>query len=313
MGMNNSENLEHALTWFVALQDEACDEDLHRRFRIWLAQDEANLQAYEQAQRLWGQLDGLKQAQSRMRVSRRKRSQPSMTQFGCVLLLIAGLSSALWQDYSVQPLEWQTAAGEQRVIELADGTKIQMNGASRLSAKVTWWRREVNLLQGQALFDVHHQSFPCFTVQVHATQIRDIGTRFDVQILADETQVSVLEGEVELVSRSAWQGQQIIAGFGSRFDKNGIVKPIKALNPEQAVAWTQGRMILNRTPLSEVVDALQCQHNLNFVFTDRDIARQTVSGNFNSTELKPFLSALEKILPIEVRQQRQTVFLSARH
>lgn len=304
--------LEQAITWFVALQDEACDETTRECFQQWLSQHESHVAAYAQAEHIWGNLDklnthdvpGLKAA--RAAYHREWRSS------GAVGLLCIAIATGWWWDYRAEPIELATGIGERRNLSLADGSQIQLNAATRLTAKVSWCRRQVVLHQGEAMFDVAHRTFPSFSVKVGNMRILDIGTRFDVNMRPNDSQVSVLEGEVELKRDGAWLGDSLKAGFSGRFDKSGRLQAVQIASADQVSAWLNGRLLFDRTPLSEVIYQLERQHSLSFVFADPSLANETVSGSFDAADLKPFLNALEKILPIRVQHHHQKVILSRR-
>lgn len=306
--------LEQAITWFVALQDEACEQTTRERFQQWLSQHESHVAAYARAEHLWGNLDqlvtddipGLKAARAAQ-----PRQWRSAISAGVGLLCIA-IAAGWWLDYRVEAIELATGIGERRNLTLADGSQIQLNAATRLSAKVSWCRRQVVLQQGEAMFDVAHRTFPSFSVQVGNMRILDIGTRFDVHMRSDDSQVSVLEGEVELKRDGALLGDSLKAGFSRRFDKSGRLQAVQVANADQADAWLNGRLLFDRAPLSEVAYELERQHDLSFVFADPSLANETLSGSFDAADLKPFLNAVEKILPIRVQHQHKKVILSRR-
>jgi transmembrane sensor len=61
--------------------------------------------------------------------------------------------------------------------------------------------RFVELVKGEALFEVRPDPRRPFTVTAGDASIRDVGTRFNVYRGADNTTVSVLEGEVQVSVR----------------------------------------------------------------------------------------------------------------
>lgn len=307
-------SFEQAVAWFVALEDECCNEDTRRRFEQWLARDASNPPAYDAATRLWNDLDGIKsQTLPGLDEARSLRGRKHRWQHTAIVLWL-GLAGGVgwWLDHRAPIVEFSTGIGERRSIELADGSHIQLNAATQLSVKVSWWRRDVTLRQGQAMFEVEHRRFPAFEVHAGSLDIVDLGTRFDVDRRAGGIEVSVLEGEVALSADGMEQGESLKAGFSRRLDEHGRLQPMQTLDQEAAGAWLKGRLVFDHAPLSEVIEEMERHHAVSFVLKDPDLAKETLSGQFDIQDLKPLLVAIEKILPVKVQRQSNAVMLSRR-
>ncbi|CAD6881211.1 hypothetical protein [Methylomonas albis] len=306
--------LKQATTWFVALQSEHCNDKQLQTFEQWLLQDPAHQQAYAEVTGLWGDLDTLKTRKitglDAARSARPRIWRNSKALTGC--LLLGAILTGAWLDYSTPGTDYRTSIGEQQTVQLADGSQMQLNTNTQLSVRLSWWRREIELQQGEAMFKVAHQAWRPFTVHTGDLQIKDIGTVFNVRHDTLGTAVSVLEGEVSLLAGRSWFGENLAAGFSRKIDQNGHWQKSGKTSVEQVAAWTSGQLLFDHTPLAEVVAELERYHTVRFAFADPALAKQTLSGSFNSADLKPFLQALEKILPIRVQRQKQTIVLYAR-
>lgn len=305
---------EQAVAWFIELQSENCAENRRRRFQAWLDADEAHRQAYQEAEALWSNLNALKTASvpglADARAARPQRRVSAGA--GLSALLLASLLAGWWQDYSAPSLSYETGLGERRHIDLADGSQLELNAQTRLTVRLSWLRRRIELQEGEVLFTVAHQSLRPFEVEAGKLVIEDIGTVFDVKKRPEAGAVSVLEGEVELRTGQEWFGERLKAGFVRRIGKDGHLLPAEKTDAEQTEAWTQGRLLFDHTPLSEVTAELERHHPVRFRFADPALARQTLSGNFDAADLEPFLQAIEKILPLRAKRQKQTIVLSGR-
>jgi transmembrane sensor len=110
----------------------------------------------------------------------------------------------LWlQHLNAAPLYYSAGIGERRFIELEDGSEVRLNTRSRIAIQITPHGREVQLLEGEALFDVVHDSQRPFRVVIDDAVINDVGTKFDVYRQPTKTTVSVMEGTVEVSTGSA--------------------------------------------------------------------------------------------------------------
>jgi transmembrane sensor len=95
---------------------------------------------------------------------------------------------------------YSTALGEQRSIQFEDGSTVELNSLSKIRVKYSKQERDVELVEGQALFHVAHDTGRPFIVAVGGTRVRAVGTQFDVYKKSNGTVVTVVEGRVAVYS-----------------------------------------------------------------------------------------------------------------
>jgi transmembrane sensor len=91
---------------------------------------------------------------------------------------------------------YATDIGERRSITLEDGSTIDLNARSKVRVRFSDGERDVELLEGQALFSVAHDVSRPFIVSAGNTAVRAVGTQFDVYRKSSGTTVTVVEGRV---------------------------------------------------------------------------------------------------------------------
>jgi transmembrane sensor len=133
----------------------------------------------------------------------------------CGLLAVAASAAGLATLAVIVMLEFSaptyaTALGEQRSIQFSDGSTVELNSCSKIRVKYSKQERDVELLQGQALFHVAHDPPRPFIVSIGATRVRAVGTQFDVYKKSTSTVVTVVEGRVAVYSAP----QGLISGSG---------------------------------------------------------------------------------------------------
>ncbi|MCQ8180908.1 FecR family protein [Methylomonas sp. SURF-1] len=308
-------HLKQATTWFVILQSEQVAPEQRENFERWLAASPVHRQAFSEVERVWGNLDELKSGEL-PELEHARAARPQRWRHGGPLLtgvLLATIVGVGWHEISAPTTIHQTGIGERREIALADGSRLQLNTATRLHARISWLRREIDLEQGEAVFDVAHERWRPFRVHAGKLHISDIGTLFNVRHQdAGGTSVSVLEGEVELRLGRSWLGEVLSAGFGRRLDAEGRWRAPEKIDAEPVLAWTRGQLLFNHTPLTEVIKELERYHNLHFVLADASLGQQTLSGRFDAGDLQPFLQALQSMLPVRVQRGKDTIVLHKR-
>ena len=115
--------------------------------------------------------------------------------FATVMLTIGLLiTTSLW---SPAPKLYITDIGEQKTIELADHSIVQLNTNSRLEVDYSDDYRRLTLVQGEAHFDVAHNPDRPFEVYAGQGLVRAIGTSFTVHMRKIDVEVIVTEGTVE--------------------------------------------------------------------------------------------------------------------
>ena len=129
---------------------------------------------------------------------RRTRSAAAWTMAAALLMSL----SILFGWYGFQRDTYTTDIGEQRIIALADGSTIELNARSRIRVQIRDAERRVDLLTGQALFRVAKDAHRPFIVASGDTQVRAVGTQFDVHKRRTGTTVTVVEGRVAVVLAS---------------------------------------------------------------------------------------------------------------
>jgi len=305
----NEHLLKQALEWFFLLQSENCTDENRRQFNRWYHKNEANQAAYAHAQRLWTDLNQLKEKKDipglrEVRRARTKRSSVRALGLAAFILVASVLVSIGWMEYSAETVTYMTQTGERRTVALSDGSSIDLNTATRLQVRISLLQRKIILDAGEAIFDVHHEWLRSFNVKAGNLTIHDIGTRFSVRLHNDAVSVAVLQGAVEI------NGERMDEGYQRNYQPGVNLSHMQPIDIEQIEAWKHGRLIFRRTPLKEIVTELERYHSVRFLFANPSIANETLSGMFDTNDLGLFLASVEKILPVKVKHlPQEQVFL----
>jgi transmembrane sensor len=229
----------------------------------------------------------------------RKRHWHWMGVAAALALLAAGVVhwSAMphWQDYS-------TATGEQRTLQLADGSIVSLNTQSHLQVRLTESSRELRLLRGQALFKVHQDATRPFRVAAGKATIQAVGTQFDVYRHPDSTiTLAVVEGRVKVTgspatrgtSASEMQPQILSAGEEVQVTPHGTVRERARVDQASAMAWHQRRLVFRRDTLETVVEEFN-RYNAKpqFRLEDARVADRHYSGEFDADDPRSLLELL---------------------
>jgi transmembrane sensor len=209
---------------------------------------------------------------------------------------------------------YQTAKGESRVLDLADGSKIHLNSASRITVRFEAKGRHVELAEGQAAFDVAHDSSRPFLIAAGDRDIRVVGTEFDVLRHEGRLRVTVRRGRVAVQSPDGRTGMQpVMLGVGDQLDHLPGSRDwvLRRVDPDAALAWRQGDLVYRDQPLSEVVGDL----NRYFVTPVRVVGPASslrFSGVLRIDTQETVVRRLQGFLPLDAERGPDGVILRAR-
>lgn len=210
-----------------------------------------------------------------------------------------------WQHAPTYQLDLATAEGETRTLDLPDGSTIALNIHSKLRVRYSNSRREVVLAQGEAFFKVARDSARPFTVDAGASEVKVVGTAFNVRAAPAQTVVKVLEGRVEVRPEREVDRSQVYVlkpGNGLNIDQASHRVRAIAATADTVGDWRSGQLHFRRTALADVAAELQTYLGQPIV-VEGALAQQPISGVASTSNPRAFLQALPALLPLRVQQQ----------
>ena len=178
----------------------------------------------------------------------------------------------------LHPNEYRTSIGEQRAIELPDGSVIAINAQSSVRVAYSESSRDVYLNAGQAMFTVAKDSTRPFRVHVTPaaddsstskdTIIQALGTKFDVRRRSDRINVAVIEGVVQVRSDARTRAldaalaqigelAKVAAGEAVSIESTGLITPPAQISVSDVSAWQQRRLVFVDDTLEEITEEFQ--------------------------------------------------------
>lgn len=184
---------------------------------------------------------------------------------------------------------YTTPVGEQRNIELPDGSFVYLNTRSRIKVAYSTERRDIRLLEGEALFVVAREAARPFRVVADDTVIQAIGTQFNVYRRENATTVSVLEGQVKI----AHSADLLSAGDQANVAGNGRVVKKHAKDIDNAVAWRQRRLVFQSDTLADIAAEFNRYNNKpRFRIEGESAAQMRFTGVFDAEAPESFVKVL---------------------
>jgi len=359
----NTQIYEEASAWFVECLSGDLDDVGRREFDRWLRKSPEHVRAYLEIAAIWtegpsmdptrrwdadsliaqarkdrdnvvalGATDAVPKHEGRVPLpqavaSAEPRRSSSPRRYFAVAASVAVLGiggSWVWLAYSSP--EYATTVGEQRSIELADGSTVSMNSKSRIRVRYSKGERAIDLLEGQALFHVAKDQTRPFMVSADGTRVRAVGTQFDVYEKHKGTTVTVLEGQVAVLAPSA-----SVSAAGSNVPQRADAAPLVAIllstgeqltvtpkvaqksdhpNIAAATAWTQRQIIFESATLSEVAEEFNRYNQRQLVIEDPQLYNFHISGMFSSTDPDSLIRFLRERPDVRVTETDSEIRIS---
>ncbi len=204
-----------------------------------------------------------------------------------------------------RPRELATKTAERQTIALDDGTRVELNAKTSLAVGFRRDERRVKLAHGEAWFSVSKDPARPFVVETPAGVVRVTGTEFDVRAASNEkAEVTVLAGIVHVRASGAAATDEAVTPGRQAVIRSGqvAVRPLPQGAAQDAVAWRQGQIVFDDTPLADAIERFAAYH-ARTITVDPAVAELRLGGRFSLNDLDGMLESVESVLPVQVLRE----------
>lgn len=326
---DEQERLEQeAVAWLVQLTSGTVTDSDRREAATWRKLSPAHDQAFQKVEQLWTGIEPLRgavrdmegaaatdamgEARPLSRLNRPEKGRlwirrmaiaASVAALAVTLAVTTGALSPFWADA-------RTGTGEQLTLPLSDGSRIFLNTQAAVSIHYSKESRQVDLLAGEASFQVAKDSARPFIVRTKSGQVRAVGTAFLVRETGNAAVVTVTEGVVDVSAPGdrAHTPTRVHAGESVRYKASGVGR-VEPADLRVATAWQRGKLIFEAEPLTTVVEEINRYRPGRVTLLGEALARHPVSGVFDLDRLDSAVTTIEQTLPVStVRVTNRFVF-----
>lgn len=215
---------------------------------------------------------------------------------------------------------FSTSVGGYQRIVLEDQSTVYLNTNSEVRIALSARVRKVDLVRGEASFDVAHDVTRPFVVSAGKTAVRAVGTKFDVRRLDNTVEVIVDEGKVVVGEPTILETPQIdvpatmlrVSAGQSALSSAGGVKlaPLQKDSLDRKLSWQNQVLVFDGDSLADVIAQFNRYNERQLVIADPALASLRIGGYFRPTNLDAFISVLQSDFGINVNDQGYRLVLA---
>lgn len=316
--------LEEAAQWRARLQAPDCTVEQQAQFNQWLQARPENERAFEAVKTLDADLSALAKNDERLQgladrafamdkqglgyaaESPAVEATQSRQTWAPLALAASLLVMVVWfvaPDFvSPSGQMYASSENEQRQVELSDGSEAQLDINSAINVRMTSDYRNVELVQGRAIFDVKTDRDRPFSVLVGSSRVTAVGTRFQVHRSNHSVVVTLEEGSVDVFS-TAYEGlTKKRLKPGQQLSLSGDSKSWKKREVELdlVTSWSRGRHVFRATPMNEAIAEVNRYATIKVRLGEPSLNDIKVSGSFILGDSHIVASAFVAALPVRM-------------
>lgn len=316
---------EQAAEWVLRLGAADLSEGETAAWLDWCEADPANRAAFEAMAEMWevsGGLDPAAFAGAANDDAPVAAPRWRMAGWAAAAALVAIVAALLLVQLrpgasagAVEVARLETPLGRVRATRLADGSRIELGGRSALSVHYSAERRMIVADQGEAFFNVAHDTERPFVVQAGPVTVTAVGTAFSVQRDGNSVAVTVTEGVVEVSATPSLRADgssgpptvlRAAAGHRVRFDRGELTQSVEPVRPDIVAPWREGRLEFRDEPLRLVVARINRYSPRQLEISDPSIADLRVTTTVYHDRVDAWLEGIAMVLPVRVTEQGAT-------
>jgi transmembrane sensor len=268
------------------------------------------------------------------------------------LALVVLVGSGLWWMWGTgaertvvkktnPPSAWQahvTRTAEKRKVSLPDGSIVWLNAGSSLHYDPVGLRqgqRQV-YLEGEAFFDIAHDTARPFRVRCGAMEIKVLGTAFNVKAYPEaiRMETSLIRGSVEVrldhtpdevyqlkpseklvVSKQADVPADLTSPDPERKPQTaplvtlGKIALTDSGKVVEEMAWLKDKLVFRSEPFTSLAHMLERRYGYHFVFEDQNAMTLEFTGSFTTETIEQALRAMQLVHGFQFRIDKENIYI----
>lgn len=208
-------------------------------------------------------------------------------------------------------------SGQKSVLFLDDGTKVWLNAASKISYATDFIAHPTRdvYLEGEAFFDVAHNSDKPFIVHASSIKIKVLGTSFNVKSYSEEKTIetTLVHGKVRIeqsdVSGNRIGDVELKPNQRAVFNKESKIINIKEVVADNSSSWKQDRMVFDEETIDNVILQMERWYSVKIHVKNKGNLDCKLTASIEEESLEEVLKLLEASHNIEYKIVENEVFI----
>ncbi|MEL7588605.1 MAG: FecR domain-containing protein [Prolixibacteraceae bacterium] len=208
-----------------------------------------------------------------------------------------------YADMTVDSLEIIAPIGSRTVVQLSDGTEVNLNYGSKIKYPRNFGDTREITLSGEGYFDVAHDPSRPFIVKTGKLNVKAVGTEFNVCAYPDDKTIETTLIEGKVVIEKAVQDEKsetvrtMAPGQHLTYDRrSGAVSSTNG-NIGKYIAWKDDKLVFDNEPIAKMAEKLGRMFNVEFEIAD-NVKDFSYTVTFSNDPLGLILDLMEETAPI---------------
>lgn len=203
---------------------------------------------------------------------------------------------------AAQPVSVSTPLGVKSDVVLPDGSRVRLNGGTRIVYPALFGDERCVEVDGEAYFEVEHDARKPFVVVTGQVVSTVLGTTFNVHAYSEDEnyQITLATGSLLVDGGPESRSVRLRPGEQGFFERTSGLLSLRRVNVEQVLSWQEDRLYFRAEPLASIARSLERQFNVDITIPDERLRRICFTGEFvdgeNIHEIMRIISADSRIL-----------------
>ena len=328
--MNNEQTIDDLLAKYLADETDTHESDT---ISEWIMESEHNQKVFDRSKIVWEGTKNLQKvdvdaAWTKLNITKNIEVEnidnqqvksifklnwvSNFLKIAAVLVVLFGLWFVAAKQFTTPQNDVLTFKSGNKSIEkiLPDGTKILLSKNSEITYPKSFEgdTREITL-SGEGFFEVQHDTLHPFIIHTQGTDVKVLGTSFNVRAYNAQVEVLVKTGRVQFSKNK----NQVILTKGQ---KGGILANVDTIIKSEIaevgtnVEEKNNSFVFNKMTLGEVADALSKQFGKDIKFSQDKIRNCKLTATFENEKLENIIAVIADTFNLKVDIQADTILLS---
>jgi len=245
--------------------------------------------------------------------------KPALLKYAASIAFLMILSTTLLYYFGVfnkkqTEIKWNenlTKLGQKFSLTLSDGSSILLNGGGKLLYPQQFGQASRDIyLEGEAYFNVAHDTSKPFIVHTGNVSTTVLGTKFNVSAFSDDRNISIslVEGKVKVSKETNGYIEGIVELKPKQqlnYSKEKEIGKVEDFILQETIGWKDNILIFKKELFSNVIKKLERAYGVKFELADKSFGGKKITANFQNESLWTISETLKKLTGLQYKSIKE--------